>query len=415
MTSDIAQVMKGESGIARFMKGGNRRPRDPNHPARGIPDQDLGIMIHRQWLPKTDVPELEEMRQRLEGLIDVREAKQNEATKPRQKFADEDKAKQEALDYRYLALPGQEPRPTPVITPPEERKSLLEEADAHASAAAHAVVAYAVQVLNRLRGGPEFPPPDAPESARPGEPTPLPPEPWNPTLRAQALEVPPGGLGAELMAHIATEENALREQIYEAQQVIAKAQGRLGELHPLKVWMARNTNGGTGAHGLMFPANGQNMRAPGALMQTPDGSFLPAPVTGGAKPRDMNVPGWGWNDEQAQAEEAARAEAEVLPDEPWLAAEHGASGESRGLTPEEAAEFERRASGKDDPDETEAADTLYLSYLEMGKEELEAEAQERGLTVERGRESNGGQLAGGPRKEDFARALASAERTQEGE
>jgi hypothetical protein len=186
---------------------------------------DLYHMLRKGWFPQTAIPALEEMRVRHEELIDQRDAKQAEVRALRDGYDAEDKARQEAVDAVYSG--GKGPKPESVkLTPPEKRKRAIAEAEAHAHGAAKAALAYAYECLDRLRG----PVPDG----------------WNPHLAAGAHEVPPDGEAAKVMALIGEEEARLRTVIIDAQRVIAEADLEIREYHPLKTWLLRNGNGGSG-------------------------------------------------------------------------------------------------------------------------------------------------------------------------
>lgn len=217
---------------------------------------DLTHMTRRGWFPATSFAGLEEMRLRHEELIDVREGKQAEVTALRRRFAREDQARTDELNRAYAE--GREIQ-EPDRTAGEERQQALAAAEEHANAAAHAVLAYAYDMRERLRGAPDLP------------------DDWTPGTAVQALRVPPGGEAEAVLLQIAEEERALREELHEAQQTLTEADDRLRELMPLKFWLARNGNGDTG--------------------QIEPGHALPVPLshTPGTKPRDLNVPGW-WQD-----------------------------------------------------------------------------------------------------------------------
>lgn len=222
----------------------------------GLSDTDRRVMTQPGWLPPTNFTALEGLRERHEALIATREAKQADVTALRRAYAAEDAAAQAALNSSYET--GGAPEPV-VVTPPEERQARLAEAEAHAKAAAQAVVTFAGQARDRLRGGPL-------------------PEDWNPHQQAQALRPPPGGLAAELMGELQALEADAREVIREAERTIQEADLRMRELHPLKVWLARTGNG--------------------AMHQMQPGHDLPVPqaYTPMTKPRDLTVDGW-WPDE----------------------------------------------------------------------------------------------------------------------
>gem|GEM_PF-7066672 len=222
-------------------------------PDRGLSPNDRAIMTKKGWFPKTDFPVLEDLRERHEALVDQRAVKQAESIALTEAFEAEDEARQAALDraYREAGEPD-----LPIMTSPEDRKAKLAEADAHALAAARAVVAFAYGALDRLRGG---------ESLPPG---------WNPWQAAQMHRVPPGGVAEKMMATISIEESELRQQITEAQRLMESAGLRLREFAPLKMWIVRNGNAGNG--------------------QMEPGADLPVPPTHSpmTKPRDLHVPGW---------------------------------------------------------------------------------------------------------------------------
>lgn len=224
-----------------------------------LSETDRRVMTQPGWLPPTNFTALEQLREKHEALIATRAAKQAEVTALRQAYAAEDTAAQAALNASYET--GADPEPI-AATPPEERQERLREAEAHAKAAARAVVSFAAQARERLRGGPL-------------------PEDWNPHQRAQALQPPPGGLAAELMSEVQALEGDIETAIREAERTIHEAQLRVRELYPLKVWLARTGNGG--------------------MNQMQPGHDLPVPqaYTEMTKPRDMTVPGW-WPDTEGE-------------------------------------------------------------------------------------------------------------------
>jgi hypothetical protein len=83
------------------------------------------------------------------------------------------------------------------------------------------------------------------------------PEPFTPWTYASVQRVPPGGIAEGLLSQISAEESELRNKIAEAQRIIDEAGLRLREFTPLKMWLARN---GQGGYGLVEP--GANFQVP---------------------------------------------------------------------------------------------------------------------------------------------------------
>lgn len=219
-----------------------------------LSDGDRTHMTRKGWFPKTDFPLLEEMRSKHEAMIDTRDAKQDERAALEERFEAEDEARAEALRAGYRE---QRDAQLPEVTPKEERKRLLEDAEEHARAAAHAVLTYARECLYRLRG-------EVPHG-------------WNQHQRAGMLQVPPHGEATQVMQVVQQEERELQQQIEEAHRAVEAANARLREYHPLKVWLARNANGGSGQ---ITPATSIT---------------VPATHTPMTKPRDLPVADW-WPD-----------------------------------------------------------------------------------------------------------------------
>lgn len=218
-------------------------------------DADRYHLTRRGWVPRTNFPELEEMRERHEALVEQRDGVQAEWGALQESFEAEDRTHAEALAavYREGREPDEGQR-----TSEEDRRRALEEAGARSTAASRVVLDYALDVLDRLRG-------------------PL-PEDWQPHIAVQTLKVPPDGEAAKILATISDEERALAEVIAEARRTIEAAGLKLREYHPLKVWLARNGNASTAQ---VMPGNDLQ---------------VPPTHTAGTKPRDLDVPGW-WNDE----------------------------------------------------------------------------------------------------------------------
>lgn len=200
----------------------------------------------------------------------------------RERYEAEDTAKQDELDASYRE--GREAKTTQV-TPDDERDKALQDAEAHATAAARAVVAFAFEARTALRGCEELP------------------EGYNPHLSADAMRLPGDGTAASVMRAIRDDEQALREQIEEAKRAMDAAGLRLREYQPLKVWLARKGNGGP------------TQIMPGNALQ------IPATHTGGSKPRDLPVQGW-WPDTKGEGEEVAfdetAEEGYVDQSDPWF-------------------------------------------------------------------------------------------------
>lgn len=226
-------------------------------PDRGLSPNDRSTMTRKGWFPPTTFAALEELRERHEALIDQRAARQAEVATLEQAFADEDEAYQRALDASYRDATADE---LPEVTPLEDRKAEMDEAAAHALAASRAVVAFAYDALDRLRGADHLP------------------HGWNPWQAEQMHQVPPGGIAEGLLSEIAAEEGHLRQKIAEAERLIEASGLRLREFTPLKTWLIRNGNAG---HNQMM-----------------SGADLPVPATHSpmSKPRDLHVPGW-WSDD----------------------------------------------------------------------------------------------------------------------
>lgn len=222
-------------------------------PVRHLSDTDLHHLTRSGWIPTTNIDALEALRLRHEELIEQRDALTAEAGDLRRKYDTEDRAAQAALDEAYRT--GQD-IDAPDVTPTDERVEALIEADAHARAAGRAVMAFAREALDTLRGSFELPPS------------------WNPYIAAQEQKVPPGGLGATLLAGLSSETTALQEQIEQARRAMAEAELRLREYAPLRHWIAKNSNG---EHGQIEP-----------------GTDLPVPTTHTlmSKPVDAAVDGW---------------------------------------------------------------------------------------------------------------------------
>ncbi|HMJ03253.1 MAG TPA: hypothetical protein VK506_09940 [Conexibacter sp.] len=229
-------------------------------------------MTRKGWLPVTTFPELEEMRQRHEALIDMRRRQQAQVVALRRRFDQEDEAKGEALRDGYRD--GKKPK-LPQVTTPEERDRLLREAKEHAEAAAEVALDYAYEVRERLRG----PLPDG----------------WQPHIALQQFAVPPNGIGAALMGELRDLEATIQARAQEAQRILEEAGHELRTLHPLKHWIAANANG----------AQGQIL--PGTDFE------VPPTHTPGSKPRDLHVPGWWPTDDPGAGVEQPIAE--IKPDE----------------------------------------------------------------------------------------------------
>jgi hypothetical protein len=190
-----------------------------------LSDRDRLFMTRSGWFPKTDFPVLEEMREHHEALVVTRDAKQNEISALIAAFQAEDEAERVALRAAY-ARGEEDPEEEGVATPPEERAELLADARKHVTAASEAVMGYAEEMLLRLRG-------DMPAD-------------WNPHHAAEALVVPPGGAGAEVMSTITDQEREAAQQRDAARRAMEEADQRMREMVPLKVWLARNANGAQG-------------------------------------------------------------------------------------------------------------------------------------------------------------------------
>jgi hypothetical protein len=173
----------------------------------------------------------------------------------------------------------------PDLTSPEDRKAKLAEADAHAKAAGRAVMAFAREALAQLRGNEALP------------------EPFTHWTYASVQRVPPGGTAEGLLSQISAEETEPRNKIAEAQRLIDEAGLRLREFMPLKMWLARN---GQGGYGLVEP---------GANLQVPPSH------TPGSKPRDLHVPGWYPPDPEGSeaqlpiADTVAEGQEHLIPDD----------------------------------------------------------------------------------------------------
>lgn len=229
----------------------------------GLTPHDLGHIVSRNWLPVTTFAVLEEMRVKHEALIDKREAVGAELTALTERFAEEDRAFRVALEdgYRTQTEPD-----LPERTAPEQREAAINDAAAHSNAAARAVVAFACECLDRLRG-------EVPDG-------------WKHYIEVQNLKAPPNGEAATLLNEIGEQEHALGLKIETARAVIDEAQAELRAVHPLKVWIAQT---GNGASGQIEP--GRNL--PIAPAYTP-----------GSKPRALPVTDW-WPDEVPEATEEA--------------------------------------------------------------------------------------------------------------
>lgn len=236
-----------------------------------VESNNLALLTNPGWLPETDVPVLQDLRARHLDLIATRETRKLDLRRLRRTFEDEDAERQRVLNEAYSTGAV---APETELTPAPARESALQEAEAHLTAATAAVVAFALDAVDRLRGGAL-------------------PEDWNPHLAAGAHIVPPGGLGDELMRGIAEEEAALERKIADAKRLVAEAAETLRAFGPLKTWVIRNTNGGSGQAML------------GSELE------IPAPFTDGTKPRDTEVEGW-WPDAEGEPETYAD---DTVPDD----------------------------------------------------------------------------------------------------
>lgn len=218
---------------------------------------DRNVLVQPGWIPATDIPILEQLREEHERLIAQRDEVLRRMVSLQDGFAQEDKDRQDALDLAYRH--HREPE-LPPMTAESDRRALLKEAEAHRAASVRALLIFGYDAVDRLRG-------ELPES-------------WHAADATNMHRIPPNGNAAEVAALLNQEWREQQERLAEADRMRADADQRIREMQPLRTWLIRTANAGTDG-------------APRLLT----GRDLPVPAshTPMTKPRDLSVPGW-WPD-----------------------------------------------------------------------------------------------------------------------
>jgi hypothetical protein len=162
-------------------------------------------LLMEEWLPDPPPwPELAEMRLDHLRLLQERARLGSELSGLRQRFKDEDETRAEAMQaaYREGAAPE-----LAEVTPPEERQSVLAEAEAHATAANGALIDFLTEVLERLK---------AEQLA------------W--LRRVESIEL------------------GIQEKREQARRLLAEADAEVGDVERLRSWLVRAASGRMGPH-----------------------------------------------------------------------------------------------------------------------------------------------------------------------
>jgi hypothetical protein len=232
------------------------------------------------WFPATSDPVLEELRAEHERLLVKRDEAQQQVLGVRARFEAQDAARQAEFDA--AAREGREPE-LPDRTGEDDRRDAIMDAEARLRAASHALAAFGIAAVDRLRG-------ELPEG-------------WHAAEAVNEHRIPPNGAAAEIVAKLDVAAAEARERMEQARRALAEADRELRAAIPLRMWLIRTANAGTDGSARLEPA---------------DGMEIPPAFTAGTKPRDLDVPGW-YPDVAGPPEPDPEDEELVDMSDPWFA------------------------------------------------------------------------------------------------